>query len=246
MIAFSKHAWQRFACALLITCLPLQVAAKESIVLGMGCFWGAERGFWQAAGVYTTAVGYAGGHTPNPTYEEVCSGLTGHNEVVRVVFDPRAVSYESLLKGFWEALLETGHITAAILFLITAASIYSRMLGLAGLPNQLQDLLAGSSATFWTIMLLYVLLMIFLGTILDTASIILTRLPDKTTWEHLRKDMEGYALYDVRLAMAALRALDMIYYTEKTDEDWDIELSEEGKKFVQGVEEFSEELAAEA
>ncbi|WP_299723489.1 TRAP transporter large permease [uncultured Tateyamaria sp.] len=81
------------------------------------------------------------------------------------------------LKGFWEALLETGHITAAILFLITAASIYSRMLGLAGLPNQLQDLLAGNSATFWTIMLLYVLLMIFLGTILDTASIILIVVP---------------------------------------------------------------------
>ncbi len=81
------------------------------------------------------------------------------------------------LKGFWEALLETGHITAAILFLITAASIYSRMLGLAGLPNQLQDLLAGNSASFWTIMLLYILLMIFLGTILDTASIILIVVP---------------------------------------------------------------------
>jgi C4-dicarboxylate transporter DctM subunit len=81
------------------------------------------------------------------------------------------------LKGFWEALLETGHITAAILFLITAASIYSRMLGLAGLPDQLQDILAGTSANFWTIMLLYVLLMIFLGTILDTASIILIVVP---------------------------------------------------------------------
>ncbi len=81
------------------------------------------------------------------------------------------------LKSFWEALLETGHITAAILFLITAASIYSRMLGLAGLPNQLEDLLVGSEATFWVIMLLYVLLMLFLGTLLDTASIILIVVP---------------------------------------------------------------------
>ena len=80
-------------------------------------------------------------------------------------------------KSFWEALLETGHITAAILFLITAASIYSRMLGLAGLPNQLQDMLAGNAASFWTIMLIYVLLMLFLGTLLDTASIILIVVP---------------------------------------------------------------------
>ncbi|MEL6573324.1 MAG: TRAP transporter large permease [Pseudomonadota bacterium] len=80
-------------------------------------------------------------------------------------------------KAFWDALLETGHITAAILFLITAASIYSRMLGLAGLPNQLEDLLVGSEATFWVIMLLYVLLMLFLGTLLDTASIILIVVP---------------------------------------------------------------------
>lgn len=80
-------------------------------------------------------------------------------------------------KAFWDALLETGHITAAILFLITAASIYSRMLGLAGLPNQLEDLLVGSDATFWTIMVLYVLLMLFLGTLLDTASIILIVVP---------------------------------------------------------------------
>ena len=80
-------------------------------------------------------------------------------------------------RAFWNALLETGHITAAILFLITAASIYSRMLGLAGLPNQLEDLLAGSSASFWTVMLLYVLLMLFLGTLLDTASIILIVVP---------------------------------------------------------------------
>jgi len=80
-------------------------------------------------------------------------------------------------KAFWDALLETGHITAAILFLITAASIYSRMLGLAGLPNQLQDMLAGNAASFWTIMLIYVLLMLFLGTLLDTASIILIVVP---------------------------------------------------------------------
>lgn len=81
------------------------------------------------------------------------------------------------MRGFWDALLETGHITAAILFLITAASIYSRMLGLAGLPNQLQALLAGSAASFWTVMLVYVLLMLFLGTLLDTASIILIVVP---------------------------------------------------------------------
>jgi peptide-methionine (S)-S-oxide reductase len=75
----------------------------ETALFGLGCFWGAERVFWQASGVYTTAVGYAGGNTPNPTYEEVCTGLTGHNEVVRIVFDPAVVSYESLLKVFWEA-----------------------------------------------------------------------------------------------------------------------------------------------
>jgi peptide-methionine (S)-S-oxide reductase len=74
----------------------------EQAVFGMGCFWGAERVFWQIPGVYTTAVGYAGGFTPNPTYEEVCSGLTGHAEVVLVVFDPAVVSYEELLKAFWE------------------------------------------------------------------------------------------------------------------------------------------------
>ena len=74
----------------------------ERAVFGMGCFWGPERGFWSTDGVHTTAVGYAGGHTPNPTYEEVCSGLTGHNEVVLVVFDPNVVSYESLLRAFWE------------------------------------------------------------------------------------------------------------------------------------------------
>ena len=73
----------------------------ELALFGMGCFWGAERRFWQTPGVYSTAVGYAGGFTPNPTYEEVCSGLTGHNEVVRVVFDPSQVAYEALLKVFW-------------------------------------------------------------------------------------------------------------------------------------------------
>ena len=72
------------------------------LVVGMGCFWGAERMFWQAQGVFTTAVGYAAGHTPNPTYEEVCSGLTGHNEVVLVVFDTATTSYEAMLKIFWE------------------------------------------------------------------------------------------------------------------------------------------------
>ena len=75
----------------------------ESIVFGLGCFWGAERKFWQVKGVYSTAVGYAGGFTPNPTYEEVCSGLTGHTEAVLVVFDPAAVSFNQLLKVFWES-----------------------------------------------------------------------------------------------------------------------------------------------
>ena len=74
----------------------------EQLVVGMGCFWGAERVFWQAPGVYTTAVGYAGGYTPNPTYEEVCSGSTGHTEAVLVVFDPAKTSYEAMLKLFWE------------------------------------------------------------------------------------------------------------------------------------------------
>src|SRR5205085_4524776 len=74
----------------------------ERAVYGMGCFWGAERMFWRAPGVYSTAVGYAGGFTPNPTYEEVCSGRTGHNEVVQVVFDPTLTSYEELLRVFWE------------------------------------------------------------------------------------------------------------------------------------------------
>jgi peptide-methionine (S)-S-oxide reductase len=75
----------------------------EKAVFGLGCFWGAERKFWELGdGVYVTAVGYAGGHTPNPTYEEVCSGRTGHNEVVLVVYDPKQISYETLLKTFWE------------------------------------------------------------------------------------------------------------------------------------------------
>lgn len=72
-------------------------------LFGLGCFWGAEQRFWRLEGVWTTAVGYAGGYTPNPTYEEVCSGMTGHNEVVRVVFDPNRISYDQLLKAFWES-----------------------------------------------------------------------------------------------------------------------------------------------
>ncbi|WP_137887112.1 peptide-methionine (S)-S-oxide reductase MsrA [Pseudomonas sp. 2FE] len=85
---------------------PLQgpfPAGLEQAIFGLGCFWGAERRFWQQPGVWTTAVGYAGGQTPNPTYDETCSGLTGHSEVVLVVFDPRATSYAALLKVFWEA-----------------------------------------------------------------------------------------------------------------------------------------------
>ncbi len=77
-------------------------AGSEVAVFGMGCFWGAERKFWQQKGVLSTQVGYAGGTTPNPTYKEVCSGRTGHTEVVQVVFDPKVVSYEALLKVFWE------------------------------------------------------------------------------------------------------------------------------------------------
>ncbi|MGW0808429.1 peptide-methionine (S)-S-oxide reductase MsrA [Nonomuraea sp. NPDC002799] len=81
---------------------PYSSPALETADFGLGCFWGAERKFWQTPGVYTTAVGYQGGYTPNPTYEEVCSGRTGHTEAVRVVFDPAEVSYEELLKVFWE------------------------------------------------------------------------------------------------------------------------------------------------
>jgi peptide-methionine (S)-S-oxide reductase len=97
---------------------PIQVPARHAVlgtplvppfpdgygraVFGLGCFWGAERVFWRAPGVYTTAVGYAGGHTPNPTYEETCSGLTGHTEAVLVVFDPAQTSYDELLRLFWE------------------------------------------------------------------------------------------------------------------------------------------------
>jgi peptide-methionine (S)-S-oxide reductase len=75
----------------------------ERAMFGMGCFWGAERKFWELPGVYSTAVGYSGGYTPNPTYREVCSGATGHAEVVQVVFDPKVVRYEDLLKVFWES-----------------------------------------------------------------------------------------------------------------------------------------------
>lgn len=78
-------------------------ATMQQAVFGMGCFWGVERKFWQQAGVYTTAAGYAGGYTNNPTYEEVCSGLTGHNEVVLVVFDPAQIEFQTLLKIFWES-----------------------------------------------------------------------------------------------------------------------------------------------
>ena len=74
----------------------------EEAIFGMGCFWGVERMFWKVPGVWTTMVGYAGGYTPNPTYDEVCSGRTGHNEVVRVIYDPAVVSYDELLKTFWE------------------------------------------------------------------------------------------------------------------------------------------------
>ena len=77
-------------------------AGLEQAVFGMGCFWGAERKFWQAPGVYSTAVGYAGGYTPNATYREVCSGMTGHTEVVLVVFDPKVTSYDEMLRIFWE------------------------------------------------------------------------------------------------------------------------------------------------
>ena len=78
-------------------------AGSEQVLLGLGCFWGAERVFWKLPGVYVTSVGYAGGFTPNPTYEEVCSGLTGHTEIVHVVFDPQVISFEKIVAAFWEA-----------------------------------------------------------------------------------------------------------------------------------------------
>ncbi|MCG5515919.1 peptide-methionine (S)-S-oxide reductase MsrA [Ectothiorhodospira sp. 9100] len=82
---------------------PPYPEGMKMAMFGMGCFWGAERAFWQLSGVHVTAVGYAGGHTPNPTYKEVCSGMTGHNEVVQVVFDPQIISYQDLLKVFWQS-----------------------------------------------------------------------------------------------------------------------------------------------
>jgi peptide-methionine (S)-S-oxide reductase len=85
---------------------PMQAPFPENMqraLFGLGCFWGAEREFWRLEGVYSTAVGYAAGHTPNPDYKEVCSGLTGHNEVVSVIFDPVKISYQNLLERFWEA-----------------------------------------------------------------------------------------------------------------------------------------------
>lgn len=88
--------------AVLGTAMEPPFPGLQSATFGMGCFWGAEKLFWLAPGVHSTAVGYAGGYTPNPTYEEVCSGLTGHTEVVLVVFDPRAATYDALLKIFWE------------------------------------------------------------------------------------------------------------------------------------------------
>lgn len=81
---------------------PFPAGLREA-VFGMGCFWGAEKLFWELPGVYSTAVGYAGGFTPNPTYEEVCTGMTGHAEVVRVIYDPQRIGYDGLLKAFWES-----------------------------------------------------------------------------------------------------------------------------------------------
>lgn len=83
--------------------VPPYPDGMERVIVGMGCFWGAERCFWQLDGVYVTAVGYAAGYTPNPTYEEVCTGMTGHNEAVLVVFDPSKISFDRILKTFWES-----------------------------------------------------------------------------------------------------------------------------------------------
>lgn len=83
--------------------VPPFPAHLERAQFGMGCFWGAERKFWQQLGVFSTAVGYAGGYTPNPTYQELCTGMTGHNEVVLVIFDPREITYQALLRLFWES-----------------------------------------------------------------------------------------------------------------------------------------------
>ncbi len=101
-----RAARMRVATRHLVLGTPLEPPfppGMELALVGMGCFWGAERTFWQAPGVYSTAVGYAAGFTPNPTYEEVCSGRTGHAEVMRVVFDPRAITYDALLRIFWES-----------------------------------------------------------------------------------------------------------------------------------------------
>jgi peptide-methionine (S)-S-oxide reductase len=89
--------------AVLGTAMEPPFSGLQYATFGLGCFWGAEKQFWLAPGVHSTAVGYAGGYTPNPTYEEVCSGLTGHTEVVRVVFDPQKTTFDAMLKIFWEA-----------------------------------------------------------------------------------------------------------------------------------------------
>lgn len=133
----------------------------ERAVFGMGCFWGAERIFWQAPGVYTTAVGYAGGFTPNPTYEEVCSGRTGHTEAVLVAFDPTVTSYAEMLKLFWEGHDPTQHMRqgadvgtqyrSAILWqnetqraqAQASLDAYQRMLSAAGHGEIATELLAG-------------------------------------------------------------------------------------------------------
>ena len=96
MVVAGRHAVNGHALA------PPFPSGLQRALFGMGCFWGAERRFWRMAGVYTTAVGYAGGYTPNPTYREVCTGMTGHNEVVLVVFDPDVVDFQRLLAAFWE------------------------------------------------------------------------------------------------------------------------------------------------